>query len=398
MGMISAKSFDQPDEVLPKSNVSKRSVLVGKTYIARTEYKPGWRWSKDIKPTAKTASCEHHHQGVIVSGRLHIVADEGGERSLGPGDAFDVLPGHDSWVLGDEPCVTIEFQSAQDWGKPPESGERVLVTLMVTDIVGSTAAAARIGDVAWKALLARHYESVRRDLDTYRGIEVDTSGDSFLAMFDSAARAVRCAAAIRNAAQEEGIEVRVGVHSGEVDRHGEQLRGIAVHIAARIAALAQPGEILLSVSTTSVLEGSTLSFVDAGKYQLKGLAERRQLFRLSEVASNARAEEAPNTRDIEANHAVSSNQLHRKTIEIMADFIPNLLAPLAFIFWGLYLLVTGDGFSAPAGAAHFLDDYLHRTGLYLVLVGATAQMIGLWRLFRNSADGRTSSKSVVGMR
>jgi class 3 adenylate cyclase len=287
MGVVSTKSIDQPDEIVSAPRVAKRIVTVGKTVIARIEYQPGWRWSKDIKPTAKTASCRHHHQGVVLSGRLHVASDEGGERIIGPGDAFDILPGHDAWTLGDESCVMIEFQGARDWGKPPESGERVLATLMVTDIVGSTAAAARLGDVAWKALLARHYDSVRRELDSFRGIEVDASGDGFLAMFDGAARAVRCTASIREAAKQDGIEVRAGVHSGEVERHGEHLRGVAVHIAARIAALAQPSEILLSTSTTAILEGSGLNFSDAGEHELKGLAERRRLFRLDDAASTA---------------------------------------------------------------------------------------------------------------
>jgi hypothetical protein len=244
MGVISTKSIDRPDEIVSGPRVAKRIVTVGKTVIARIECQPGWRWSKDIKPTAKTASCQHYHQGIVLSGRIHVASDEGGERIIGPGDAFDILPGHDAWILGDESCVMIEFQGARDWRKPPQSGERVLATLMVTDIVGSTAAAARLGDAAWKALLARHYDSVRRELGSFRGIEVDTSGDGFLAMFDGAARAVRCTASIREAAKQDGIEVRAGVHSGEVERHGEHLRGVAVHIAARIAALAQPSEIL----------------------------------------------------------------------------------------------------------------------------------------------------------
>jgi class 3 adenylate cyclase len=281
MGMISSKSIEQPDEIISGPGVAKRIVTVGKTFIARVEYQPGWRWSKHMKAAAKTASCQHHHQGIVLSGRFQIASDEGGERIVGAGDAFDVLPGHDAWVLGDEPCVMIEFQSARDWGKPAQSGERFLATLMVTDIVGSTAAAARLGDAAWKALLARHYENVRRDLDIFRGIEVDTSGDGFLAMFDGAARAVRCAESVQKAARQDGIEVRAGVHSGEVERHGELLRGVAVHIAARIAALAQPGEVLLSASTTSILEGSGICFSDAGEHELKGLAERRRLFRLS---------------------------------------------------------------------------------------------------------------------
>ena len=285
MGVITSKSLDQPDEMLTGPKVTKRSVTVGKTYIARTEYAPGWCWSKDMKPTIKTSSCQHHHQGVIFSGRLHVVSDEGGERIMGAGDAFDIPPGHDAWVIGDEACVMIEFQSAQDWGKPPESGERVLATLMVTDIVGSTAVATRLGDAAWKALLAQHYESVRKEVDRFRGIEVDTSGDGFLVMFDGAARAARCAVAIREAARQDGIELRAGVHSGEVERQGAHLRGVAVHIAARIAALAQPGQVLLSASTTAILEGSGLCFTDAGVHELKGIAEPRRLFCLSDTAS-----------------------------------------------------------------------------------------------------------------
>jgi class 3 adenylate cyclase len=283
MGLISTRSIDQPDEIVSGHKVAKRIVTVGKTVIARIECQPGWRWSNDIKPTARTASCQHHHQGVVLSGSLQVASDEGGERIIGPADAFDILPGHDAWVIGDEPCVMIEFQGARDWGKRSESGERVLATLMVADIVGSTAAAARSGDTAWKALLARHYDSVRRELDSFRGVEVDASGDGFLAMFDGAARAVRCAASIREAAKEYGIEVRAGVHSGEVERHGEHLRGVAVHIAARVAALAQAGEVLLSTSTAAILEGSGLRFSDAGEHALKGLAERRRLFRLDEA-------------------------------------------------------------------------------------------------------------------
>lgn len=280
MGLISSKSLDQPDEVIAQPGVAQSLVTVGKTFIARTEHKPGWRWSKDMKPIARTPSCQHHHHGVVLSGRLQVVSEEGGQRLLGPGDVFDIHPGHDAWVVGDESCVMIEFQTGRDWARPPESGERVLATLMVTDIVGSTAAAARLGDASWKALLARHYASVRRELERFRGIEVDTAGDGFLAMFDGAARAVRCAVAVQEAARQDGLDVRAGIHSGEVERQGAELRGVAVHVAARIGALARPGEVMLSASTASILEGSGLAFADAGEHELKGLAERRRVFRL----------------------------------------------------------------------------------------------------------------------
>ena len=282
MGVITSKSFNQPDEIRSLPHFSGQVVVLGKTYIARNVYQPGWCWSRDIKPVVGTASCQHHHQGVVISGHLHVTTGEGGQRNIGPGEAFDIPPGHDAWTLGDEPCVTIEFQGVSGYGKSMVAGERILATLLITDIVGSTAAAARLGDAAWKGLLTRHFERVRLELNTFRGFEIDTAGDGFLTMFDGAARAVRCAASIRDAARQDGIEVRAGIHSGEVERQGEHLRGVAVHIAARIAALAQPGEVLVSASTESILEGSGLSFTDAGEHELKGLAERRRLFRLVE--------------------------------------------------------------------------------------------------------------------
>jgi class 3 adenylate cyclase len=159
-------------------------------------------------------------------------------------------------------------------------GGRVLTTLLFTDIVGSTALAARLGDSPWKALLAQHYDRVRLELERFRGEESKTTGDGFLALFDGTARAVQCAAAICQAARNDGLEVRVGVHSGEIERYPDSIQGLAVHIAARIMALAGPGEVLLSASTVALLEGSGLSFTDAGEHELKGLDGRRRLYRL----------------------------------------------------------------------------------------------------------------------
>jgi len=280
MGAITAKSFDQPDDVLTLPRLSMRIVVLGNTHIARTVHQPGWCWSKDVKPVVGTGSCQHHHQGVVLSGCLCLISDDGGERNIGPGEAFDVAPGHDSRVVGDVACETIEFQGVRGWGKPMEAGERILATLLITDIVGSTATAARLGDVAWRELFARHCWRVRLELDRFRGYEIATTGDGFLAMFDGAARAVRCAASICEIARSDGIDVRSGVHSGEVEREGEDLRGVAVHITARIAALADAGAVLVSAATASILEGSGLAFADAGEHELKGLAQRRQLFRL----------------------------------------------------------------------------------------------------------------------
>lgn len=177
--------------------------------------------------------------------------------------------------------MSIEFTGVRGWAKPAEAGERFVATLLVTDIVGSTETAARLGDAAWKELLGRHGDRVRRELDRFRGVEVATTGDGFLALFDGAARAVRCAAAVRDAADADALQVRAGVHSGEVERDANNVRGVAVHAVTRIAALAQPGEVLVSAATSTLLEGSGLLLEDAGEHELKGLPGRRRVYRLS---------------------------------------------------------------------------------------------------------------------
>lgn len=281
MGQIQSRRFDEPDEVVSLPNLSGQIVVLGETYVGRYAAQPGWRWSKDVKSVVGTSSCQHHHQGIVTSGHMQIVTDDGARRVIGPGEAFDIPPGHDAWVVGDEPCVSIEFRGVRDWARATEAGERVLATLLLTDIIGSTATATRLGDAAWKELLARHYDRVRLELDRFRGYEIKTTGDGILALFDGTARAVRCAAAICRAAREDGIEVRAGVHSGEVERRTDDVRGVAVHAVARIAALAGPSEVLLSDSTAALLEGSALSFADAGEHELKGLGGRRRLFRFT---------------------------------------------------------------------------------------------------------------------
>jgi class 3 adenylate cyclase len=278
-GLIS-KRFEEPDEVVALPLAREEIVTLGEVHLGRTTHQPGWSWSEHVKPVAGTQSCLHHHQGFVVSGRVQIETDDGAVRILGPGDAFDVQPGHDARVVGDEPCVTINFLGVRGWGKPPELGERVVATLLVTDIVDSTAAAVRLGDAQWKRLLGRHGDRVRLELDRFRGLEIDTTGDGFLAMFDGASRAVRCAAAIAAAAEDDDLRVRAGVHSGEVEREGRALRGVAVHAATRIASLAKPGEVLVSDASVALLEGSGLELEHAGDHDLRGLPGQRRLYRL----------------------------------------------------------------------------------------------------------------------
>ena len=158
--------------------------------------------------------------------------------------------------------------------------DRVLATVMFTDIVGSTAKAAELGDRGWGDLVDRHHGAVRALLGRFRGTEVDTAGDGFFATFDGPARGVRCAQAICEAVRDFGLEIRGGVHTGEVETIGGKIGGIAVNVGARIAALATPSEVLVSQTVRDLVSGSGLSFEDAGEHELKGVPDRWHLYRV----------------------------------------------------------------------------------------------------------------------
>jgi class 3 adenylate cyclase len=156
--------------------------------------------------------------------------------------------------------------------------DRVLATIVFTDIVGSTERAAALGDAAWNDLLEGHHALVRAQLGMFRGTEVDTAGDGFLATFDGPARAVRCAQAISIAVRELGLEVRAGVHTGEIEFAGDDVRGIAVHIGSRVMSLAGPSEVLVSRTVKDLVAGSGLVFEDRGEHALKGVPDRWHLY------------------------------------------------------------------------------------------------------------------------
>jgi class 3 adenylate cyclase len=161
--------------------------------------------------------------------------------------------------------------------------DRVLATVLFTDIVDSTRRAAEIGDRDWHALLDAHDAVVRSQLSRFRGREVNTSGDGFLAMFDGPQRAIRCAMAIRDAVQALGIEVRAGLHTGECELRGDDIGGIAVHIGARVSALAGPNEVLVSSTLRDLVIGSGLEFEERGAHELKGVPGVWHLFAVASV-------------------------------------------------------------------------------------------------------------------
>jgi class 3 adenylate cyclase len=187
------------------------------------------------------------------------------------GAQFVELPGdvHVPWIDPD-PIVdeTEEFLTGVRRGAEPD---RVLATLVFTDLVGSTARAAALGDSRWGALLSAHDRAVRRELERFHGREIDTAGDGFLAMFDGPARAIRCACAVRDAVSELDLEMRAGVHTGEVELAGDRVHGIAVHTGARVAAMASAGEVLVSSTVRDLVAGSGLQFEDRGEHELKGV-------------------------------------------------------------------------------------------------------------------------------
>jgi class 3 adenylate cyclase len=195
-----------------------------------------------------------------------------------PDARFVELSGEDHvpWIDADQ--ILDEVEEFLTGVRPPAVASRVLATILFTDLVGSTEAAVALGDRAWTDLLAAHHHAVRRALARFGGEEIDTAGDGFLVVFDGPARAVRCALAIRDEVAELGLEIRAGLHTGEVERVDGSIRGIAVHLAARVAGQAAAREVLVTSTTRDLVAGSGLSFVDRGERTLKGIDEPRRLY------------------------------------------------------------------------------------------------------------------------
>jgi class 3 adenylate cyclase len=196
-----------------------------------------------------------------------------------PGAKYVELPGADNLIwAGDQDAVVAEIQDFVTGIRPAPDPRRVLATVLFTDIVGSTQLAAKLGDDRWQGLLADHNRVVRRQIDRFGGHEVRVVGDGFLATFDGPARAVRCAIAIRDGVIELGLEIRAGIHVGEIEVLADDIAGLAVHIGARVSALALPGEVLASSTVKDLVVGSGLAFDDRGNHQLKGVPGEWRLF------------------------------------------------------------------------------------------------------------------------
>jgi len=196
-----------------------------------------------------------------------------------PGAKWVELPGEDHvWWVGDADSILEEVQEFVTGTRAPRAAERVLTTVMFTDIVGSTKQARAIGDRKWAQLLARHNQLVRRELARFGGHEVKSTGDGFLATFDGPARGIRCGSAIQRAVRELGISVRVGLHTGECEVMGADIGGLSVHIASRVAEKSDGTSVLVTSTLKDLVAGSGIDFHDRGKHILKGVGEPRRIF------------------------------------------------------------------------------------------------------------------------
>jgi class 3 adenylate cyclase len=268
---LRVKSFATADQTIEFPRLRAEIVELGDFTVGYVIHQPGWHWYEHVRPTVGGEWCQARHVGVLLSGRLGVRLQDGTTFELGPHSVADVPPGHDGWVVGDEPAIQLEWSGLHTFAGSALSHGRALATLLFTDLVDSTPMAAQLGDREWRAVLSAHFESARSALDRFGGREIDTTGDGILATFDGPARALRAAQAIRDTAARQGLSIRAGVHVGEVEQVGGGVRGVAVHEAARIMAEAGAGEILVSETTRMLAQPSGFTFEDRGLHSLKGL-------------------------------------------------------------------------------------------------------------------------------
>jgi class 3 adenylate cyclase len=271
------KSFAAPDQTIELPLLRAEIVEVGDFTVGYVVHQPGWSWREHVRPSVGGEWCQARHVGVLLAGRTGVRLEDGTTYEFSPRDVVDIPPGHDGWVIGDEPAVMLEWAGLHTFAGPALSTRRALATLLFTDLVDSTPTAAKLGDRAWRELLAGHFAAARSALDRFGGREIDTTGDGILATFDGPANALRAAEAIRDAAARHGLRLRAGVHVGEVEFAGGDVRGVAVHEAARIMGKAGAGEILVSETTRALAQPSGFAFEDRGPHTLKGLEGKRRL-------------------------------------------------------------------------------------------------------------------------
>jgi class 3 adenylate cyclase len=282
---VEIRDLGEPEAVVRYPLGATYQVRLAGTVVSHHVLQPGWSWEAHAQPQVGTASCELYHRGVVLSGRMGVRTDEGEEVIIGPNQVFDLPPGHVTWVEGDAELVMVDWAGGAGFDVRPGESARVMASMLFTDIVASTAQARKAGDAAWKRTVGMHDDVVRTVLVRFGGREIETAGDSFLIVFDSAERAIRCGLELIEALAALQVPIRVGIHSGEVELTAERVRGVAVHAAARIVDEASPREVLVSGTTRDLAEGSAgLAFEPRGRYRLKGLGREHDLFAAAPAA------------------------------------------------------------------------------------------------------------------
>jgi class 3 adenylate cyclase/alpha-beta hydrolase superfamily lysophospholipase len=230
---------------------------------------------REILPTIRVPTLIVHRKDnpVITVEQGRYVADRI------PGARFVAVPGADyGLAVGDPDVILDEVEEFLTGAKSAGDADRVLATVLFTDIVGSTARLSELGDRQWREVLASHDALARRQVERYGGRIVETTGDGLLATFDGPLRGIRCAIALRDAVRRIGLTIRAGLHTGEIERNGDKVTGLGVHIAARVQALAQPNEVLVSRTVKDLVAGAALGFADRGSHELKGVRDAWELY------------------------------------------------------------------------------------------------------------------------
>jgi class 3 adenylate cyclase len=282
---VEVRDLDEPEAVVSHPLGATNQVRLAQTVVSRHVLQPGWSWEEHARPSVGTSSCQLYHRGVVLSGRMGIRTDEGEELVVGPNQVFHLPPGHVTWVEGDDELVMVDWAGGAGFDAKPGEEARAMATMLFTDIVDSTARASDVGDASWKRIVAMHDDVVRNVLPEFGGREIETAGDSFLVAFDNVESAIRCGMALVGALAAIQVPIRVGIHSGEIVMTGDQVRGLAVHAAARIVDEAQAGEVVVSGTTRDLAEGATgLVFESRGRFRLKGLNREHELFSVGSSA------------------------------------------------------------------------------------------------------------------
>jgi class 3 adenylate cyclase len=237
---------------------------------------------RDLLPAVRVPTLVLYREGLAAADSLEV-------GRLIPGAHVLRVTGEDYWGIFLSPEIPEEVERFVSGEAPPTVPDSVLATMLFTDIVGSSAVAAELGDRAWRELLERHHALVRRELTRYRGEEKDTAGDGFFATFDGPARAIRCADAIVDGVQELGLRVRAGVHTGECEVHEGKVAGLAVVIGARVAAQADGGEVLVSQTVKDLVAGAGVDLDERGEHELKGVPGTWRLYAVADVSAHGQA-------------------------------------------------------------------------------------------------------------